>query len=124
MEARPVKVTRRPNPPEFGTGPPVQQGDPAAKGRYRPAALRVSGRRGDRLVARPSRLEIRDEIFVSQGEPDVVEALQEAPAGVVVDLEGGDDLAGPDRPADQVDGDLRAGVVLQVLPDQLDVVLR
>ena len=84
----------------------------------------LSGGTRHRFVVRAARLEISDKILVSQGQADVVEALEQPPAGVVVDLEGGHDLSGVDRPGDEVDRDLGTGVVLEVLPDQLDVVLR
>src|SRR5699024_8924066 len=54
---------------------------------------------------------------------DVVQALHQPPAGVVVDLEGGDHVAAGDRLVLQVHGDLGAGFGFEHLPDQLDVLL-
>ena len=58
-----------------------------------------------------------------QGEPDVVEAFQQPPARVVVNLERGNHIAAFDGLGHEVHLDLGAGVVLQHLPDELDVVL-
>src|SRR5690625_2946687 len=72
---------------------------------------------------RPSSLEGGDVGLVAQGQADVVQALHQAPAGVVVEVEAEGRLARVDLALDQVDGDLGAGVLLQDLPDLLDVVL-
>src|SRR5699024_4697443 len=72
---------------------------------------------------RPACLEGGDVGLMTQGQADVVQALHQAPARVVVEVEAEGRLAGVDLALDQVDGDLGAGVLLQDLPDLLDVVL-
>src|SRR5512139_2701636 len=77
----------------------------------------LDGSAGDGgLPARTAPLIGGDVTFVPQGEADVVEALEEAPAGVVVDLEARHDVAGGDGARHEVDGDRGAGVVLEQLP--------
>src|ERR1044071_6031174 len=86
-----------------------------------------SGVLRDRLPARPLGLERRDVGLVPEGDPDVVEALQQPPAGVVVDVEGVldrvDALARPDGPRLEVDGDRATGVVVEEVPELLDDLL-
>src|SRR5699024_4900987 len=90
--------------------------------RLRPARGCVSeDRQGRRLVRRADLLERLDVLLVLQGQPDVVEPLQQAPAGVVVDLERDRERVRGDDALDEVDRHLRARVVLEDLPDELDV---
>src|SRR5215207_10872505 len=76
-----------------------------------------------RPPARTRALVCRDEPLVPEGEADVVQTLQQAPAGVVVDLERGDDITGGHGAGDEVHRDRGARVVLEELPQQLHVVL-
>ena len=103
------------------------------KGDHLPAPARIpvagqripaqAGRRG-RQPARPGGLEGVDRVGVSQRQADVVEPLQQPPADVVVHLERHRQIRGLHRLLGQVDGDLGARLVLQQLPEQLDVGLR
>ena len=77
----------------------------------------------DGLPGRSRALVCRDVALVAQRERDVVEAFEQTPAGVVVHLEGGGEIARRDRPRLEVDGDRGARLVLEELPQQLDVVL-
>ena len=58
-----------------------------------------------RLVLRSTALELIDLINMPQCQPDVVQALQQPPPGVVVNLEFGVEPVGGDLTADEVDGD-------------------
>src|SRR3954453_13121304 len=60
---------------------------------------------------------------MTQRQTDVVQTLQQAPTRVLVDLEAGDDVLGGDAAGLEIDGDLSAGLVLQELPQQLDITL-
>src|SRR5690554_5307356 len=80
--------------------------------------LRGQRRGAPRLAAG---LELGDVPLVLEGQADVVEALHEPPARVVVDLERRDDVAARHGARDEVDGHLGAGLGLEDLPDELDV---
>ena len=82
---------------------------------------RSTSREGDRLVRRAGGLVGGDLLGVAQGEVDVVEPLEQPPAGVVVDRERDREVLGGDRLRLQVDGQLEAGALLDLLPQQLDV---
>src|SRR5699024_3460389 len=62
-----------------------------------------------------------DLVFLGQSEADVVVAFEQAPACVVVDLEGHGDGVARHGLFVQIHGDRGAGVVLEDLPDQFDV---
>src|SRR3954449_4279386 len=64
-----------------------------------------------------------DLVLVGQGDADVVQAVQQPVARVVVDLERCRDVAGRDRLVFQVDRDLGARVALDRGPQLLDDVL-
>src|SRR5699024_1201870 len=81
----------------------------------RPGGERLRAPVGARL------LEGGDALLLLQREPDVVEALHEAPARVVVDLEGDGDVAGGRGARLEVDGDGRAGLRLEDLEQHLGV---
>src|SRR4051812_26895265 len=69
---------------------------------------------------RPGGLERADVLGMPQRQADVVQPLQQPPAGVVVDLERRGDLTGPDLAVLQVDGDLRRRVALDGVLQCLD----
>src|SRR5437763_15007774 len=75
---------------------------------------RVSAGRGGE-PGRPTALVPFDLVLVAEGEADVVEAFEEAPAGEVVEVEAGLDAAvgGAQRAGLDVDHDLQVGVVDQ-----------
>ena len=54
---------------------------------------------GTGCECRTGTLEIGDQVSTLQGDPDVVESLEQTPAHVVVDLEGRDDIAERTRSA-------------------------
>src|SRR5512133_3631350 len=93
---------------------------------YRESARRQVGRelseRGG-FPGRAFRFVRRDIGLVGQGQGDVVEAFEETPARVVVDVEGGLDRVragpGPNRACGEVDGDRRAGLSLEQVPQPL-----
>merc|ERR1712173_429649 len=88
---------------------------------------RGSGVDRQRLPARPVGLERADVGVVAQRDADVVEPLEQAPAGVVVDVEGVVDgvlaLAGAHRARLEVDGDRSPRVGLEQVPQPLDDLL-
>src|SRR3954452_15412746 len=65
-----------------------------------------------------------DVLEVPLGEADVVQALEQPPAGVVLDLEGEGDRAVADLLGLEVDRHLQRRVPLDGLPERLDVLLR
>src|SRR5450830_262206 len=83
----------------------------------------VLGRKGAWPPRCPVGLELGDLVGVLQGQADVVEALHQAPAGVVVHLQRHDDVDAAHLLGRQVDGHLGARRRLEDLPDQLDVLL-
>src|SRR5690348_4760546 len=87
------------------------------------AELSRGDRRRRRLPGRAARLEGVDLTGMAQRESDVVETFEQPPADVVVDLEGRGEVLGPHGLGLEVDRDLGAGLVLEQLPEQLDVVL-
>jgi hypothetical protein len=67
--------------------------------------------------------EVEECFFVLQGQPDIIKAFHQAPAGVIIDLERSDN-----RPAGygarlKVDRDFGSRVVLDFFPNQLDITL-
>src|SRR5699024_2433846 len=90
----------------------------------RAGTLRAAGsadRQRPRLVARTRSLELLDRVRVLEREADVVQPLEQTPARVVVDLEGHRERVRRHGACDEVDGDVGARVILQHLPDELDV---
>src|SRR3954471_24372773 len=65
-----------------------------------------------------------DVVEVPLGEADVVQALEQPPAGVVLDLERKGDRAVADLLGLEVDRHLQRRVLLDGLPERLDVLLR
>ena len=62
-------------------------------------------------------------INMPQRQADVVQALDQPPPGVVVDLEVATELFGSDLPLDEVDGDRRSGMLLDEIPQLFDDLL-
>src|SRR5580693_7054696 len=91
-------------PPPFTAGP----GWGPARRRGRVGGRGVSGDGG---AAGGGELEGGDVVGAAEGQADVVQALHEAPAGVVVEVEGGLDAgrAGEDHAGAEVHGDLGGG---------------
>src|SRR4051794_28269053 len=83
-----------------------------------------AGGLGLRLPGGALRLVGLDVVEVPLGEADVVQALEQPPAGVVLDLEGEGDRAVADLLGLEVDRHLERRVLLDGLPERLDVLLR
>lgn len=85
---------------------------------------RCSDRNCTGLMGRSCRLVGRDVGFVLKGEADVVESVQQTPAGVLVELEVRVDPGGQDLALLQVDRDLGGRVGLGQLPEGVHRLLR
>ena len=68
-------------------------------------------------------LERRDLLFVLERQADIVQTLHQAPAGVIINLKRGNDRAAGYRAGFEVDRNLGSRVILDFLPNQLDVAL-
>src|SRR5690606_7993131 len=90
-----------------------------------PLPDRISGPRrasdGGGEPALAGRLVLADGVAVAEGEADVVQALHQAPARVVVDLERGGHAVPADLALLQVDGDLQGRVLLDPRLEVLDL---
>src|SRR5688572_17029971 len=77
----------------------------------------------DRLPARTRRLDRRNRVGVTEGDADVVETFEQAPARVVVDVDRVDDrvrpFAGLHRAGLEIDRHRGTGVLVEVVPDPL-----
>src|SRR5690606_27395378 len=80
-------------------------------------------RKGLRAPCRTGAFELGDRLLVPEREGDVIEALEEPPSSVIVDLEGHCELSDSRGLRNQVDGGLRAGCRLDQSPECLGVFL-
>src|SRR4051812_17864322 len=80
----------------------------------KPDPLRAGGSdlQGLRLVGGPRALVGGDVVLVPERDGDVVQAVQQPPAGVLVQLEGGGDALGPHLTRLKVHSDLGSRVLL------------
>jgi hypothetical protein len=82
-----------------------------------------AGRQGGGQERRPARLVRVDVVGVGERQPDVVEPVEQPPAGEVVQLEADRRPAEAKLPGLQVDGQLGRRVLLGARPQLLDDVL-